>query len=152
ALGLTTAQINRDVRYGDAPEQAQLGALAAVDLLEFEGGATPDPTSLPALVDPRDEDASLTDRARAYMQANCAHCHQPSWMRPDLRAATPLAESGVCEPTEFPSPWVPGVVRVIPGAPEESNLWLRMSTRGMGQMPAIGTAVVDPLGLELVHD
>lgn len=151
-LGPTTAQMNRDVRYGEAEIEPQLSALISIDLLEFEAGATPDPASLPALVDPRDQDAPLADRARAYMHANCAHCHQPSWMRPDLRYSTPLAETGVCEPSEFPSPWVSGVARVVPGAPEQSNLWLRMGTRGPGQMPAIGTAVVDPLGLELVHD
>jgi uncharacterized repeat protein (TIGR03806 family) len=149
-LGPNTAQLNREVRYGAGVSESQLAALVDLELLEFEVGSPPDPSSLPALTDPRDVEAPLEVRARAYFQANCSHCHHPDWMRPDLRADTPLAETGLCEPVEFPSPWIGGTVRVLPGSPEQSNLWLRMGTRGMGQMPPLGTALVDPLGHALV--
>src|SRR5690606_25907318 len=107
-LGPNTAQLNREVRYGDGARESQLAALAGLDLLEFEVGFTPDPASLPALADPRDLEAPLELRARAYFEANCSHCHRPAWMRPDLRAQTPLPQTGLCEPVEFPSPWVGG--------------------------------------------
>ncbi|HVI00023.1 MAG TPA: PQQ-dependent sugar dehydrogenase, partial [Enhygromyxa sp.] len=152
ALGPTTAQLNREVRYGEDPPTSQLAALAELDLLELEPDLSWDPASLPALTDPRDVEATLAERARAYMQANCAHCHRPGWMRPDLRVETPLAETGLCEAMEFPSPWVGGDARVVPGAPDQSNLWLRMGTRGKGQMPPLGTAVVDPLGHALLGE
>lgn len=151
-LGPITTQMHRQVRYGDGEPQSQLAALLELDLLEFDAGTPPNLASLPALADPRDPDASLDDRARAYFQANCAHCHRPAWMRPDLRADTPLAETGLCELVEFPSPWVDGDVRVLPGAPEQSNLWLRMGTRGEGQMPPLGTELVDPLGHALIGE
>jgi uncharacterized repeat protein (TIGR03806 family) len=150
ALGPNTAQLNREVRYGDGPPVSQLAALEKLELLELEPGLRLDPASLPALTDPREVDAPLQERARAYMQANCAHCHRPDWMRPDLRMDTPMSETGLCEMIEFPSPWVDGYARVVPGAPEQSNLWLRMGTRGKGQMPPLGTALVDPLGHALI--
>lgn len=149
-LGPNTAQLNRAVRYGESSPTSQLSALAELDLLAVETGLDWDPASLPALTDPRDVEASLGERARAYMQANCAHCHRPGWMRPDLRVETPLSETGLCELIEFPSPWVGGSARVVPGAPDQSNLWLRMGTRGKGQMPPMGTALVDPLGHEVI--
>ncbi|PRQ04718.1 Soluble aldose sugar dehydrogenase YliI precursor [Enhygromyxa salina] len=153
-LGPTTAQLNRPVIYREADDTHtqldQLAAFAAIDLLEFEGGATPALETLPALADPRDDALPLDDRARAYLDSNCAPCHQPSWMVPDLRASISLADTGVCEPLAFASLWVDGDIRVVPGEPEQSNLWLRMATRGMGQMPPLGTAVVDPLAIELI--
>jgi uncharacterized repeat protein (TIGR03806 family) len=152
ALGPDTAQLNREVRHGENAPTSQLLALFEIDLLELDEGVSWDPDSLPALADPRDVEAPLAARARAYMQANCAHCHRPDWMPPDLRVTTPLAESGLCEPIEFPSPWVGGSTRVVPGAPEESNLYLRVGTRGKGQMPPLGTAMVDPLGHALLGE
>ncbi|MFO7567502.1 MAG: PQQ-dependent sugar dehydrogenase [Enhygromyxa sp.] len=151
-LGPNTPQLNREVRYGEGALESQLAALTQLELLEFEAGLAPDPAGLPRLTDPRDLDAPLEHRARAYFEANCAHCHRPAWMRPDLRAETPLAQTGLCDAVEFPSPWVMGNVRVLPGAPEQSNLWLRMGTRGKGQMPPLGTALVDPLGHALIGE
>ena len=37
-----------------------------------------------------------------------------------------------------------------PGSPESSNLWRRLSSRGLGQMPPVGTAIVDPVGSDVV--
>lgn len=147
-LGPTNLQMNRVVRYGDDSRE-QLDALADIGLFSTPPG---DPTSMPRLVDPSDETAPLDARARAYLHANCAHCHQPAWMRPDLRWTTSLADTQTCnQPIEFPSPEVGGALRIDPGAPDNSNLWLRMGTRGEGRMPALGTGRVDALGLALIE-
>ena len=153
ALGPVTAQLNRRVRYHDGEqidERDQLAALAEIGLLAFEAGA-PELSTLPALPDPRDPELPLDARARAYLHTNCSPCHQPRWLPPDLRFDTPLADTGMCDPILFPSPFVAGPRRVAPGEPEASNLWLRMATRGEGQMPPLGTSEVDPLGHALLE-
>ncbi len=149
-LGPTTLQINRLVDYGGpAGPVEQLDALAGIGLFAADPG---DPASLPRLVDPSDESASLDARARAYLHANCAHCHQPTWMRPDLRWTTSFADTETCgQPIEFASPEVGGELRIDPGQPENSNLWLRMGVRGEGQMPLLGSGRVDTLGLALIE-
>jgi uncharacterized repeat protein (TIGR03806 family) len=147
-LGPHDLQMHRVVRYGEEPRE-QLLALAEIGLF---AAPLDDLAGLPRLVDPLDEDASLDDRARAYLHANCGHCHQPKWMRPDLRWTTPWAETGACGvPIEFPSLAVGGALRVAPGDPHASNLWLRMGVRGEGQMPLVGSGRVDAAALELIE-
>lgn len=146
-LGPTTLQMNRRVHYSDGSRE-QLDALAAIGLLDQPLG---EPEQLERMPDPSDTSAPLEDRVRAYLHANCAHCHEPEWMSPDLRWSTPLTETGICEPLEFPSPYVDGTRRVAPGDPHDSNLWLRMSTRGDGQMPLLGSGRVDADGLALIE-
>jgi uncharacterized repeat protein (TIGR03806 family) len=152
-LGPNNLQMNRRVKYGDE-EREQLDALADIGLFQ---APPPDPVSLarmpdPAVPsDPNDPSADLEARSRAYLHANCAHCHQPAWMRPDLRWTTAFADTQTCDTlVEFPSPQVGGSLRIAPGAPEESNLWLRMATRGEGRMPVLGTGRVDAEGLALI--
>lgn len=149
-LGLTSAQIDREVLYrdGETIEAAdQLATLDAIGLLSFAEPAT----EVAALTDPRDTEAALEARVRSYFAANCAHCHNPSWVPPDLRIGTPLAETGLCDLAEFPSPWPDAERRVAPGDPERSNLIQRMRARSDGQMPPLGTDHVDPLGLALAE-
>jgi hypothetical protein len=40
---------------------------------------------------------------------------------------------------------------VVPGDLDHSMLWQRMRSRGPGQMPPVGSTVVDPEGVELVR-
>lgn len=153
ALGPGTTQLNREVVYGDplvdAPRE-QLDALAELGLfLESPGPAS----QAPRMVDPRDAEAPLEQRARAYLHGNCAYCHLPDWMDPDLRWDTPFADMLACgHPTEFPSPDAGGELRIAPGEPERSNLWLRMATHGEDRMPPLGSGRIDAQGLALIED
>ncbi|MGC6421421.1 MAG: hypothetical protein ACON43_01260 [Flavobacteriaceae bacterium] len=55
----------------------------------------------PFMVDYNDPDASLSDRGRAYLAINCAHCHNPTaWDIPslqgfDFRYETPFHQTGI---------------------------------------------------------
>lgn len=152
ALGPGTTQLNREVVYGElgvGPPREQLDALAELGLFL----ASPGPASAaPRMVDPRDEAAPLDQRARAYLHGNCAHCHLPTWMDPDLRWDTPFADTLACNhPTEFPSPDAGGELRIAPGEPERSNLWLRMITRGDDRMPPLGSGRSDARGHALIE-
>ena len=71
----------------------------------------------------------------------------------DLRFSTPAESMGVCnvEPTAS-GLGVEGAQLVAPGEPDRSMIVVRMATRGLGQMPPIGTEEVDTAGLDVVRE
>ena len=113
------------------------------------------PARVPAHPRPDDEGAPVADRARAYLDANCAMCHQPDGLgnaRIDLRANRPLAEARLCdvEPDQGDL-GIEGARLLAPGAPDQSVLLERMERRGEGQMPPLASRRVDPEGTGLVR-
>ena len=84
---------------------------------------------------------------RSYLDVNCANCHLPGGpgnASIDLRASTPLADSGLLngEPGHGDL-GVKGARLLKPGDPKRSLLWLRMTRLGEHGMPHIGRNVVD---------
>jgi len=98
------------------------------------------------------------DRARAYLDINCAHCHSPTGPANtsglDLRAAqTDPAQWGVRK-----RPIAAGrasgelAFAIDPGRPERSILLHRMESTDPGvMMPELGRSTVDDEGVELVR-
>jgi len=75
--------------------QNQLDYLASIGLLD---GVTA--SNISVLPNWEDENLLLEDRARAYIDINCAHCHQPGGSVPntfnlDLRLETDFNDSGI---------------------------------------------------------
>jgi uncharacterized repeat protein (TIGR03806 family) len=115
--------------------------------------------------------ATLDQKARSYLQANCAHCHQPNIvtstgqtiMSPfpnfDLRYTTALKDANICNVMTNKG-LVPGSTAtkiLVPGQPMSSVMWVRMNEPPSeddtsGRMPQIGTHVVDAMGLQLIGD
>jgi uncharacterized repeat protein (TIGR03806 family) len=110
--------------------------------------------------------ATLDQKARSYLQANCAHCHQPNdgnIMSPfpnfDLRYTTALKDANICNVMTNKG-LVPGSTAtkiLVPGQPMSSVMWVRMNEPPSeddtsGRMPQIGTHVVDAMGLQLISD
>jgi mono/diheme cytochrome c family protein len=149
-LGPTPAQLERAVRTADGVYD-QLDALTDIGMLATR------PRVAEVMPDPTEPSAPLEARARAYLHANCAHCHQPGgWTPPDmtldLRYDTPLSEAVLCDaPLQYTSFFAPGWLRLAPGAPEDSNIWTRMWVTGEGRMPPLGTGAVDEVGAEVVR-
>lgn len=154
SLGPETAQLNREVHGMN-----QIDAFAAAGMFE----TAPAKPYLAPLVTPYKDrageppaSASVEDRARSYLQANCAFCHRPGADFPDLdlRLGVALADMHVCGTT--PAKGDVGVTdakNLTPGKPEQSVLWLRMNaTPGNGRMPQIGTQRVDEAGVKLIGD
>ncbi|GIW95297.1 MAG: hypothetical protein KatS3mg110_3338 [Pirellulaceae bacterium] len=143
------AEIGR-LRFRDIPE-APFGRLAS----ETEDSMRPWWERLPRLADPFDSSWPLEARARAYLHANCAHCHRfggggSAYLH--LVYDLPLSE---CRAVDVPpSQGTFGVAQarlIAPGAPERSVLLYRMATCGAGRMPRIGSYEVDVQGLELIE-
>lgn len=91
-----------------------------------------DPAQITALPRWQDTTHSLQDRARAYLDVNCAHCHRRGGFedgdRLRLEYDTPLSDTG------------------IPG--QRDNIVDQFSE---GRMPLIGTSVVHGEALELIR-
>jgi uncharacterized repeat protein (TIGR03806 family) len=152
SLGLEHAQENGDLLYAQTGRTAnQIFTLRHVGVLPSN---TPDPATLPALPNPYSSAGTIAQRARAYLQTNCAQCHQPNGgalTNMDLRYAVDITATNVCnaDPTEG-TLGVAGAKRILPGDPTHSVLYLRMSRRGQHQMPPIGSNVVDDQGAALI--
>ena len=72
-IGIKARQINRDFDYGGGAVENQLTHWAAAGILS---GAPNDPTTAPKLPVWDDPTTGSVDaRARAWLEANCSHCH-----------------------------------------------------------------------------
>ena len=152
ALGLRTIQMNRDFDYGRVTDNQ----LRALENAGYFTGVLPGPaSSLPSMPNPADTSAPLVERARAYLEGNCAHCHRPGGPTPrsmDLRYMTPFAMTNTCDvPPESETFDITNARIIAPGEPARSVLHARVSRRGFGQMPIIGTLQTDPDGVALLR-
>jgi uncharacterized repeat protein (TIGR03806 family) len=138
-LGLSLAQNNRD---GQLERWAAIGLLAAA------------PAASTPLPDPHG-DGAVDERARAYLEVNCAMCHQPGGPGLgglDLRAEVGLAETGACDAEPTAGDLGVDEARIIaPGDPTRSVLPLRMGALDVNRMPAVGSNVVDAEGVALIE-
>ncbi len=114
------------------------------------------PGDRPRLVDPHDKSADLDQRARSYLHVNCAHCHRFNGggsARIYLPFDTSIYKTEAV--STRPSQGAFGIedaLIIAPGDPDRSVLYFRMAKSGAGHMPRLGSTLIDPQGLALVHD
>ena len=100
--------------------------------------------------------ASIDDKARSYMHANCAFCHRPAGQYPnfDLRFDIAFADRKLCNAAAKKP--ITGMATTIfaPGDSAHSALWQRAHEvmPDKGRMPQIGSYVVDSDGVQLIAD
>lgn len=145
SLGPSTAQLNSDFAYAD-------GSMNQIEKLKQLGVFDAPPKTLAGLPDPFGADP-LEQRARSYIEANCAMCHRPGgeFGSIDMRFQTTLADTKMCETAERDAGKVP-VYRLAPGKPADSGMSVRMHALDMLRMPKIGSGMVDDLGAKLIDD
>jgi mono/diheme cytochrome c family protein len=147
--GPTPVQMNLDVTFNGTLKN-QLEAFAELGLLNAM------PSNVPQMPNPIDETAPLESRARAYLHANCAHCHRPDGYRPpdvemDLRYTTPFAEADLCNAETSYNAGATGH-RLVPGNPEQSALFRRFTSDGVDRMPLAAGQFFDPFGTALLRE
>jgi hypothetical protein len=100
--------------------------------------------------------ATLEQKARSYMHANCAFCHRPDADFPsiDLRYQIALKDTGLCKVAPMKSTLgIDGALLLIPQHKETSIVWVRLqSTDSSLRMPRIGTTQFDNTAISLVGD
>lgn len=151
ALAFNTPQLNTTHQYGGSA-MPQLEALTQMKLLEPAIPAE----NRPKLANPYDASASLEGRARAYLHANCAHCHRlhaGSSVLSKMHFDLPLDQTDMIGVRPTQGTFGIHAAHVIaPGDPFRSVLLYRMSKTGGGRMPHIGSSEVDREGIELIHN
>jgi uncharacterized repeat protein (TIGR03806 family) len=161
-LGLTTAQLNRTHDYGGIADN-QLRVFSHLDLFtqpiansyKRSDPAAPSPKVL-RLPDPYDASEPLENRARAYLHANCSHCHR-MWgggnATFNLLYTNPLRENRIIDTVPDHGSFGIADARLLaPGHPERSVILERMGKLGIGRMPLLATSVVDEQAVALVRD
>ncbi|WP_164101276.1 PQQ-dependent sugar dehydrogenase [Candidatus Laterigemmans baculatus] len=139
----------------DPLQLQRLEWLDAAEVTSDAGASADNVGQRPTLVDPHDPDATLDERARSYLHANCAHCHRLhaggavlSQMAYDLE---PAATQMIDAPPTQGDLGIEGARVIAPGAPERSVLLYRIAKAGQGRMPRLGAHRVDPRGLALLY-
>jgi uncharacterized repeat protein (TIGR03806 family) len=156
-LGPRTRQLDRDFDYGDGPEN-QLDHMAELGMFDREPASH---AERERLVDPFGT-APLVDRARAYLDSNCAHCHGEGgdasssgmWLTwPDTAEGQDPTRWGVCKrPTSAAGATCGHEVDIVPGDPDASIYLCRLESReSKVQMPPVGTNLVHTEGVELLR-
>jgi uncharacterized repeat protein (TIGR03806 family) len=103
-----------------------------------------------------DDSVSRLERARAYLDVNCAICHQPLGPAPDnqnMRFDRLFGEMNVVAVTpEGSGLGLNDPDRIKVGVPEESVLWHRMASSDAAIRMARGTLVADAAAVTLFED
>ncbi len=165
-IGVKARHINRDYDYGGA-----IGVVNTLDHLTELGMLTGAPASAaaPKAYDFRPIEAGgpgvvpaaeLDTAARAYLDINCSHCHNPHGnngitSQLFLDHGNPdLFHLGVCKRPGSAGVGYGGLTfDIVPGAPDSSILYFRDHTTQVGAiMPLLGRSVTHADGAALLHD
>lgn len=141
--------------YGGSSED-QLAHMAALGILDGLPAASAIPRA-PNAFDPAS--GTLDERARTYLDINCAHCHNPrgtagitSQLFLNVQGTSSF-NLGICKRPGSAGSDVGGTFDIVPGAHDQSILWYRMTSTESGKMmPLIGRALTDAAGSQLVAD
>jgi uncharacterized repeat protein (TIGR03806 family) len=147
-IGLSARQLNLGKSSNQLAVWQEQGILTGM----------PELKTLPRITPYEDESESLSDRARAWLEINCAHCH-----RPDGQAKT----SGLHLMANVSSPHELGIGKapvaagkgsgglrfdIVPAHPEESILLFRITSTDPGiMMPEMGRKLVHKEGVDLIR-
>lgn len=154
-IGVKARHLNREHLFPEGKKN-QLAYLGDKGLLR--GAPAPEAAPrLPVWDDP--QSGTVGERARAWLEINCAHCHNPMGGARqsglDLRYATGLAyEAGLCKTPVAAGKGSGGrSYSIVPGKPDESILVYRIeSTTPKEMMPETGRRLPHVEGIALVRE
>jgi uncharacterized repeat protein (TIGR03806 family) len=152
-LGPKARNLNRTLAYTDGSENQIARWVRAGFLTGVPAG------ELPRAADWRDVQQPIAERARTYLDVNCAHCHQAGGTASNtslrLDALGPADWSlGLCKPSVAAGKGTGDRIHdIVPGKPDESILPFRLaSTEGGVMMPELGRSTVHQEGVQLIRD
>lgn len=153
-IGVKTAQLNHEIKIGKDLKN-QLANWDELGVLEGFGGES----AHPKWGNYDDKNLPLAERAMAYLNINCAHCHQ---------ADGPASTSGLFLTYDQKDPMKLGINKtpvaagigagkfkfdIAPGNADQSILHHRMNSTQVGvAMPEIGRTTIHKEGVELIRE
>jgi uncharacterized repeat protein (TIGR03806 family) len=153
-IGPRAHNLNGDFPYAGGAEN-QLAHWTRVGLLE----GAPAPADAPYSPHwDREGEGTVADRARAYLDANCGHCHKANGSASNTGLYLTWEESNPSHLGVMKRPVAAGrgsgdnLFGVFPGKPDESILVFRMESREPGvMMPELGRALDHTEGVDLIR-
>jgi uncharacterized repeat protein (TIGR03806 family) len=155
-LGPTARQLNRDFVFNGESEN-QLAHWSKLGM--FSQAQPVDPAHaarLPVWDDP--STGSVNDRARAWLEINCAHCHNPAGPAKSSGLDLQFAQHTPAKYGVFKSPVAAGrgtggrLYSIVPGKPDESILLYRIdSDQPQISMPELGKRLIHKEAVDLIR-
>lgn len=147
-IGIKAKHLNRD---GQLEEWKDKGVLRGLPFFSV---------FIPKLVDASDSNQSIEDRARAYLDINCSHCHNTNaagGINSKLILSSEeedRANLGVCKTPGSAGKGGGGLrYDIVPGHPAQSILFYRTATTDPGaMMPQIGRALTHIEGVDILRE
>ncbi len=153
-IGVKVQHLNNELDFGSGPKN-QLAHWTEIGKLEgFQGES-----AHPAMINYEDSFLPLNDRAMAYLDINCAHCHN---------AEGPASTSGLFLSYDQTDPMKLGINKtpvaagfgagkfkfdIVPGEADESIITHRMNSTQVGvAMPELGRTTIHKEGVELIRE
>ena len=153
-IGPSVRQLNGDYDYADQ-QGHQLEAWRVMGLL---AGGPADWTEAPRVPVWHDlADGSTEERARAWLDINCGHCHQPGGPAETSALNLHIHETDPTALGVLKSPIAAGrgsggrMYSIVPGKPDESILLYRLDSDDPGvMMPELGRSTIYPEAVSLI--
>ncbi|KAA3639171.1 MAG: hypothetical protein DWQ02_04090 [Bacteroidetes bacterium] len=154
-IGPTARSLNKEFAYADG-NMNQLEKWEAMGYLK-EKPATEGILKMPVWDDPAS--GSLHDRAMAYLEINCAHCHNPQGSANTSGLNFTIFEDrpfnlGICKaPVSAGKGAGDNDFDIVPGHPDKSITIYRMNSLDPGaMMPELGRSTVHAEGVKLIEE
>jgi uncharacterized repeat protein (TIGR03806 family) len=151
-LGVKTRQLNRDYSYSSGVADNELRTWNHLGLFQ----PAIDESNIPsyeALARTADSTRSVQDRARSYLDANCAQCHRPGGTVAyfDARYDTPLKEQNLISGQILLDEGVDSPRAIAPNDIWRSLIFMRMNSLDDIKMPPLAHNALDEQGLREVR-
>jgi uncharacterized repeat protein (TIGR03806 family) len=152
-LGVKTRQLNRPFAYPSGVTDNELRTWNHLGLFApaFKDEAV---REFAALAPADDTARSLQDRARSYLDANCAQCHRPGGTVAnfDARYDTPLDKQGLIDGPVLIDQGIDRPRVVSPHDIWRSIAYMRVDTVGDIRMPPLARETIDQKGVQLLGE
>jgi mono/diheme cytochrome c family protein len=152
-LGVKTRQLNRDFKFPSGVTDNELRAWNHAGLFNTNFSDA-DLKNFPKLTASDDLSRTLEDRARSYLDANCANCHRPNGTVAyfDARYVTPLAMQGLVAGRVLIDERIDGARVIAPNDIWRSILFMRADTTEPFKMPPLARNTIDERGMKLLRE
>lgn len=152
-LGVKARQMNRPFIYPSGVIDNELRAWNHLGLFAPAVNEA-DLADLPTLAAADDTSRSLQDRARSYLDANCAQCHRPKGTVAyfDARYDTPLESQELIDGPVLIDQGIDRPRVVSPHDIWRSIAFMRVNTVGDIKMPPIARETIDQKGVKLLKE